>query len=185
MYYHNSVLAFVFGFGRGRLRAQKERLLGLIARPFLFPTLGAASADPNVLPRWAQSQMLIPNEDDNIWSLSVTARLTSKPVRRTRTAFSGISKFVTPTFTAGIALREYWGIIVSCVTVVQPSRPLSWAWRAWTLPRPITCESKSTHGPSFEVHYLAIYSERPRCLEDLSRLVCSARLQVRDTPCGV
>ena len=120
MYYHNSVLAFVFGFERGRLRAQKERLLGLIARPFLFPTLGAASADPNVLPRWAQSQMLIPNEDDNIWSLSVTARLTSKPVRRTRTAFSGISKFVTPTFTAGIALREYWGIIVSCVTVVQP-----------------------------------------------------------------
>ena len=69
MYYHNSVLAFVFGFGRGRLRAQKERLLGLIARPFLFPTLGAASADPNVLPRWAQSQMLIPNEDDNIWSI--------------------------------------------------------------------------------------------------------------------
>ena len=60
MYYHNSVLAFVFGFERGRLRAQKERLLGLIARPFLFPTLGAASADPNVLPRWAQSQMLIP-----------------------------------------------------------------------------------------------------------------------------
>ena len=122
MYYHNSVLAFVFGFERGRLRAQKERLLGLIARPFLFPTLGAASADPNVLPRWAQSQMLIPNEDcRTIYGVySVTARLTPKPVRRTRTAFSGISKFVTPTFTAGIALREYWGIIVSCVTVVQP-----------------------------------------------------------------
>jgi len=48
---------------------------------------------------------------------AVTARLTPKPVRRTRTAFSGISKFVTPTFTAGIALREYGegGIVVAAM----------------------------------------------------------------------
>jgi len=71
--------------------------------------------------RWANDTVVVVIRTTKYGVDSVTARLTPKPVRRTRTAFSGNSKFVTPTFTAGIALREYWGVIVSCVNATLPS----------------------------------------------------------------
>lgn len=63
--------------------------------------------------RWANDTVVVVMRTTKYGVDSAAARLTPKPVRRTRTVFSGNSKFVTPTFTAGIALREYWGVIVS------------------------------------------------------------------------